>query len=849
MIRKIVKSRRVSRARERIISLVTDSVTVQAIVLENMSTFVEMPTNDVLNTHDYSFDEVLVFFLNIARKGFCHDVPLRKSGVGSSARVFKHPSDESSNDLQHGELYSVFVGDLSLLHIISAFLYTLSPDGILALDSALKFGHESYFNFMKPENNLSKLSHVQGSMLNLPDCVYSSSEVMESLCQCSKCHCLSNSSHFQSTSRHGIGLSGSNFGASWSKWLRRDITPTNGMGPKHSVYWIDLLLAVCKAWRWADLGPGDCLKRVGPCHSTQNETKSKICLNPYHWSRVVMGNKIDGKIQSLANSSDPDIVCLGFNSIGHRNHDYCKSYSSKETNPNSGYPEHMNRNSIVVYRNTNHICLQRSSFDSGISHDSANKSTIPLLGDKYEKMKKNFCSSHLCKQQQKLHMDLSHWSPDLGKLKNVYRNTDCSLFSKYPSLRSADEELSISATPSTTSTMETSLENSELVDFNCPTASNSPSPLSISVANDSIDENFCLPHTKSNRMPDHLTVVSNAKTFPPPPPHHHKPWANISYWESHHHVGRRWYDITNRTLNIVYNDEDDKPSLSPKHRVHNENPLSYDNQSQNDCIYLSLLALYQSSDHIKYNCKLHLNKKRNRVISTTPTTNINSSSISGHVNDISMLSSKQCQECRHHHRHQYINLLKSISNFPGTTIHSSFYQQSSGWKQCYRLGNQGISLTLTTYGCIWLNNQALATNLPIFVSSPCLQFNDFTASTPVNTPDEFCIDRPVYRVPAEFFCLYLFLISSTSSSSYSPSCRPFSNNCTAELRSGNVSFDELHNNNNGLLHRNPVIHISLGKGWGPSYRRPDVTHCPARLEVWINLEHLLLYSLQTGQKM
>ncbi|KAH8877904.1 Mothers against decapentaplegic [Schistosoma japonicum] len=45
--------------------------------------------------------------------------------------------------------------------------------------------------------------------------------------------------------------------------------------------------------------------RIGPCQFSQNHIHSQICLNPYHWSRVLVQNKIDEKLQCSRYSSDP----------------------------------------------------------------------------------------------------------------------------------------------------------------------------------------------------------------------------------------------------------------------------------------------------------------------------------------------------------------------------------------------------------------------------------------------------------------------------------------------------------------------------------------------------------------
>ncbi|KAH8877903.1 Mothers against decapentaplegic [Schistosoma japonicum] len=469
-----------------------------------------------------------------------------------------------------------------------------------------------------------------------------------------------------------------------------------------------------------------------------------------------------------------NIVCLGLEHIINPIHDYAESHF-EASNVNSDYPKDVlslpspstlfspvssssssGGSTSSTETPIKPIYLDQS-YDSVTSYDPmTNNLTTPLLDTK---TKLGYCSSQVFhKLQQKLHI-----SSDLSKLKSLPKTTQKSF-----------EDVNHVTLASTTTTTMTSINSSdELYDFNSSLSTNKVNNKTLLNSN-----LYCNQHiTMHNRS---ATVLNNEKNYPhtiryssSTPQHHLKPWANISYWELHHHVGRRWYHVTNRTLNIIYDDVDNefgnnKSYLSsPKHvhSIHKVNHSSCRSRSQNDCKYLSLLTLYQSNN-VKYNCKSDCNRINNEsavVISS----NNNSSVIQSF--------SKRCRKCNH-----YINSFNTPSLLPNIIVHSSLHKSSFGWKQCYRLGNQGISLTLTTYGCVWLSNQAVATNLPIFVSSPCLQpNNDVNSSSSLNSStDDFLMDRPVYR-----------------------------------------------------------------KGWGPTYRRPDVTHCPARLEVWINLEHLFLYSI------
>ncbi|CDS42806.1 mothers against decapentaplegic 6 [Echinococcus multilocularis] len=133
--------------------------------------------------------------------------------------------------------------------------------------------------------------------------------------------------------------------------------------------------------------------------------------------------------------------------------------------------------------------------------------------------------------------------------------------------------------------------------------------------------------------------------------------------------------------------------------------------------------------------------------------------------------------------------------------HPSILHSSSPTKQRRRLSHEGISLLLLPKGQILLTNKTLTT--PIFVASPCF----------VQPGDLIAGDWPVYRVaPACSLVVFdtrIYEDRLTEAGKYTP-------------WPGKSLFG-------------PVLHISLGKGWGPAYRRTDFTHCPARLEIWLNL--------------
>lgn len=882
MIRKIVKFRRVSKARERIMSLVTDSVTVQAIVLNNLSTVVGIATDEVLISQEYpdSVEKALLFFLKcLLSKHKFTDSFIHNLYAESPEHLFKLQSNESSNGLQHYQEFPIFSGNLSLFHIINTFVCTLSSEDILALDKALKLGREGYYCLVKNPSNFPKSVNFKNDSVELSDCVHSCEQPEESMEKCNKC-VIRNFRSLYPCSRYVVGLTCSQCGSFRSKRTKNN-SPSNNCVSK-TLFCIDLLLAVCKAWRWKDLSPGDYLRRIGPCQFSEKHANSQICLNPYHWSRILIQDKINEKINCSRYSSDPDIVCLGLNTDSEYPNDMMPLLLPPSALSSLSSSSSSSTESTSAETQISSIQMDQSC-DSVISYDPIiNNSSSPLLANynTYAKTKLTYCSPQfLQKIQQKLHMNLINSVSSLTKWKRLKNNTNFTL-STYlaPSKDFNHTTLPPPLPTTTTTTTLTSVSSSddEMHSCNFILSSNNR-------RNDNPLQNYNLHFNRLISISDHSVTINNEKSdlhsrLPSPSPLHHlKPWANISYWESHHHVGRRWYQITNRKLNIVYNDVNinddddhnnsdvkDKLYSSPKQAyIHKENHSNYSSKSQNDYIYLSLLTLYQSN-HVKYNCKSDCNRSSSELLknhSTTPSITCPTNMISGNNSSIIRSSSKQCKKC-----YNYVDSFDNTSLIPNLTIHSSMYKSSSGWKQCCRLGSQGISLTLTTYGCVWLSNQAMATNLPIFVSSPCLQFHNANSSSSSSSSlnsstEDFLVDRPVYRVPAGYSLLVFDLSfyenwlqqhsSSSSSASSSSSCRQyFSNNHNGDNshlsdnnnNNNNVDFNELHKTHlwakNNNLCKNPIIHISLGKGWGPSYRRPDVTHCPARLEVWINLEHL-----------
>ena len=313
-----------------------------------------------------------------------------------------------------------------------------------------------------------------------------------------------------------------------------------------------------------------------------------------------------------------------------------------------------------------------------------------------------------------------------------------------------------------------STSNSGTEEFSFRVRPKKPRPLNSPLSNPSSPDNLPNRHHGGNR-------VRNAQII-------RKPWASLSYWEAHRHIGHRWYEVTRQVLNVLY-DNGKQECDEVKGDAH----CSRTNNTNEDRVYLSLLSSSQSG-HSKL--RIRDNRLHPELFN-----------VSTHCKTCGNIVHK-CDEPR------FTNANGSFIN----PVRSSSCTKMAGWKQCYRLGSQGISLTITSYGCIWLDNQTAMTNLPVFVSSPCL----ILESSSLNS------DWPVFRVPAGYSILIFDSISYRSS--------------TDPEKVSSVRNKTNKWSNFAL--KNPVVHISLGKGWGPSYRRPDVTHCPARLEIWIDVEQL-----------
>ncbi|KAF8566578.1 hypothetical protein P879_05479 [Paragonimus westermani] len=278
-------------------------------------------------------------------------------------------------------------------------------------------------------------------------------------------------------------------------------------------------------------------------------------------------------------------------------------------------------------------------------------------------------------------------------------------------------------------------------------------------------------------------------------------WASLSYWEANRHVAHSWFKLIDPVVQVVYDNKTHHSSGETKNT--GTRPSSQNVHRSRGISYVCLSSLVAQPDS-----QLHIESIDQLELSCTSCTTLSSASGSPTIE-------------RHHFgltynasRQQYAHSFRLNSAPP------SWSERKVSWRQCYRLGSHGLILTLTPGGRVWLDNKTTLSDLPIFVSSACLS-GKHNVST----------GWPVYRVPAGCSILVFDQLIYQQKQSKSQTSHT--------LTHVPVKLDGLdcQPNSPTLLHF-PVVHISLGKGWGPSYHRPDITHCPARLELWINVHNL-----------
>nr|VZI39341.1 unnamed protein product [Spirometra erinaceieuropaei] len=252
-----------------------------------------------------------------------------------------------------------------------------------------------------------------------------------------------------------------------------------------------------------------------------------------------------------------------------------------------------------------------------------------------------------------------------------------------------------------------------------------------------------------------------------------QPWLHISYWECNHHIGHRWLPVSETDV-IVLNEEAtaSKLDLALPSRLFSNDP------SPPDQLFSSLASptnLWSRRGHL---CLERLVKRcaAYRSEAARPEYQLN--------------SLLDCQP-------------GLAYNFDCIQRRADCQQAGTSTRQRLRLGAEGISLLLLPGGKVLLTNRTLSPSMPIFVASPCfvMDGHDLISDWPVARV------APGHSLTVFDLSVYQRLCGSQDPTQHWP----------------------------GKSLAGPVIHISLGKGWGPSYRRPDITFCPSRLELWLNL--------------
>ncbi|GAA36883.2 hypothetical protein CSKR_113987 [Clonorchis sinensis] len=536
--------------------------------------------------------------------------------------------------------------------------------------------------------------------------------------------------------------------------------------PLHSpsLFCVDPLFAVCKAWRWPDLRPGEWVRRLPVCRATTRSNEScRLCINPHHWSRVLY--PIDPLSSSETTDFDeriagePDLLRVGISAIRRRSNTFLLSFSEPAT-PDKG-SQAVELDSPKDFPVTSRLeASQPVPWGPGLSLPNATTSTdhednTILMRDRLRNGSE---------------------TPQIGSsLKNTSSRTAINVLNTSLVTQQSPEN--------SRSTAITELSTGEYGTHGFLTCRPSPNSSTSTSATDDSG-----PRTRAKKPRPSDSTDSCVENLDYTRSGSERCWAHLSYWEGDRHVAKSWYKLSDRVVYVVYDDD-----LSRSQFTSRLPDRSGTRRSRGvTCIRLSTLV--------------------HRPKTASPmTVSTDSSALPPCVTCNRIALSKSHPDP--------VSSLGRGERFYRDICYPRFYERSSSWRQCYRLGNQGIVLTLTPQGRVWLANQTVSSeSLPIFVSSSCLSSDEKRGG-----------GAPwlVRRVPSGYSIVVFDLIL-------------FRNHVAQSSRDTVVHFP------NGLGKATlqqlnppvPVVHISLGKGWGPSYRRPDFTHCPARLELWINVEQL-----------
>ncbi|KAF6778807.1 hypothetical protein AHF37_01559 [Paragonimus kellicotti] len=543
--------------------------------------------------------------------------------------------------------------------------------------------------------------------------------------------------------------------------------------------YFDAVFAVCKAYRWPDLKPGEWLRRLPVCRVSSEDSPGQLCINPKHWSRVIFPDHSDSESVSggtlTSDSSfdgEPDLFCVG---ISPTQRDTKSLFSLNKSILETQGCE--NPNMQPLRRNVSNLRSDYANIPPVLN--PVDQFDLPVVMDKHFYSLKEVGS-------KVTYVDTADNSTDLisflipqtePNCQSTFNNTGCHT----TCTELTDGSLNSVHIDSSDSPMYRSLPASS-----CVSSSASTSEIDELGPCAAAERASFLEFTKQHVAP------MNPKT---------RSWASLSYWEANRHVAHSWFKLSDPVVQVVY---DNKPHYSHSKAKNTGTRRSSQNVHRSRGItYVCLSSLVAQPDS-----QLHNESIDQLELSCTSCTT--SSSTSGSPTTE-----------RHHFSPIYnVSGQQFTNSFRLNFAPPSLSERKVSWRQCYRLGSHGLLLTLTPGGRVWLDNKTTSFDLPIFVSSACLSGKHNTSA-----------GWPVYRVPAGCSILVFDQLVYQQ--------KQFKSQASQTLTHVPVKLDELdcQPNSSNLLHF-PVVHISLGKGWGPSYHRPDITHCPARLELWINVHDL-----------
>ncbi|KAF7258191.1 hypothetical protein EG68_04768 [Paragonimus skrjabini miyazakii] len=689
--------------------------------------------------------------------------------------------------------------EFPLFFIIRLLLKSLKPDCIFALASVLR-SPSSLTNASFPKNDVDNgdcvfVESAQKYLLKACDKMQENgpssfaSDFTLSLFDPPRCEnssngcCLSRSCHksFIPTSRNFVFTCELSTETDFSGRSPIEQLFSKGFSPKirYTYLYVDAVFAICKAYRWPDLKPGEWLRRLPACRASSNDLPGGLCINPKHWSRVILLDHSDSESLSGGNltsdssfETEPDLLCVGISATQRaRDSLFSLNKSILETQSRE------NPNMQPVCRNV-----------PSLRSDSTNIPPVPNPGDQFNLPVATDSYFYSLKEagSELINVDTAGNSSNLISFPIHQTDPNCQLTFNNTGCHTTCTELT-----------DSSLNSSHMVSSDSPVYGSLPasSCASSSASTSEIDE------LGPRKMADRASFLEFTKQDVTPINPKSRSWASLSYWEASRHIAHSWFKLSDPVVQVVYDNK--------VHYTHSEVKNTGTRRSSQNVhrsrgiTYVCLSSLVAQPDNQFHNESI--DQLELSCTSCTTSSSASGSPTTGrhHFSPIYNVSG---QQCTHSFR---------LNSGP-----PSLCERKVSWRQCYRLGNHGLILTLTPGGRVWLDNKTTLSDLPIFVSSTCLSGKHNTST-----------GWPVYRVPAGCSILVFDQLIYQQ--------KQFKSQASHTMTHVPDKLDELYcqPSSSNLLHF-PVVHISLGKGWGPSYHRPDITHCPARLELWINVHNL-----------